>query len=116
MKKLRVATLGLAAAFALLVAAPAMAQTTVKVTAGKPGEFRYVLSAKSVKRGTVTFKVTNAGAIVHDFKINGKATKVLKKGQSQTITVKFAKPGSYQYVCTVAGHAAAGMKGVLRVT
>jgi uncharacterized cupredoxin-like copper-binding protein len=29
--------------------------------------------------------------------------------------VTFSKAGTYPYLCTVPGHAAAGMKGVLRV-
>ena len=31
-------------------------------------------------------------------------------------TVTFTKPGNYPYLCTLPGHAAAGMKGVLKVT
>ena len=88
----------------------------VKVTAGKPSEFRFTLSLKSVKHGTVTFAVTGAGALPHNFKINGKSTKLLSGGQSQNLTVTFAKAGKYPYLCTVTGHAAAGMKGTLTVT
>jgi uncharacterized cupredoxin-like copper-binding protein len=120
MKKIMVLTLGLVAAAALLVwALPATAQrtaTTVKVTAGKPSEFHFTVSAKSVKHGTVSFAVTNSGALPHDFKINGKKTKLLTPGQSQTLSVTFAKAGKYPFMCTVTGHAAAGMKGTLTVT
>ena len=84
--------------------------------AGKPAEFRFTLSTKSVKHGPVTFAVTGAGALPHDFKINGKTTKLLSGGQTQNLTVTFAKPGKYPYLCTVTGHAAAGMKGTLTVT
>jgi uncharacterized cupredoxin-like copper-binding protein len=31
------------------------------------------------------------------------------------MTVTFAQKGNYPYLCTVPGHASAGMKGVLRV-
>jgi uncharacterized cupredoxin-like copper-binding protein len=89
--------------------------TTVTVTAGKPSEFRFKLSKLKVPKGAVTFKVTNAGTIVHDFKIAGKKTKNLTPGQSQTIKVTFKKAGKYKFLCTVTGHAAAGMKGVLTV-
>ena len=119
MKKIRVLTLGLVATALLLWALPAGAQrsaTVVKVQAGKPAEFRFTLSTKSVKHGPVTFAVTGAGALPHDFKINGKTTKLLSQGQSQNLTVTFAKPGKYPYLCTVTGHAVAGMKGTLTVT
>ena len=46
--------------------------TVVKVTAGKPTEFSFKLSTKTVKAGAVTFKVTNGGAAPHDFKICAK--------------------------------------------
>jgi len=123
MNKIRVFTLGLVATAALAAwALPAMAQrtaakaTVVTVTAGKPTEFKFTLSTKTVKHGTVTFKVTSAGALPHDFKINGKKTRLLSQGQSQTLVVTFAKAGKFPYQCTVTGHAAAGMKGTLTVT
>jgi uncharacterized cupredoxin-like copper-binding protein len=121
MKKIRVLTLGLVATALLVWALPATAHTsaakaTVNVTAGKPSEFHFTLSAKSVKHGTVTFNVTNSGTIPHDFKINGKQTKLLSGGQSAKLTVTFAKAGKYPYLCTVTGHAVAGMKGTLTVT
>jgi uncharacterized cupredoxin-like copper-binding protein len=62
----------------------------------------------------VTFKFTNKGKLKHDFKIAGKATKVIAKGKSQSITVSLKK-GTYSYLCTVKGHAAAGMKGKFTV-
>jgi uncharacterized cupredoxin-like copper-binding protein len=79
-------------------------------------EFKFVLSRRSVPRGkTVVFKVVNHGKITHNFKIAGKKTKNLNPGKSTTLKVKFAKKGHYRYVCTIRGHAAAGMKGVFAV-
>jgi uncharacterized cupredoxin-like copper-binding protein len=89
---------------------------TVTVTPGKPSEFRFTLSKKSVPHGAVTFKVTNKGSIPHDFKIGGKRTKLLSPGRSATLKITFKKAGKYPYLCTVTGHAAAGMKGNLKVT
>jgi len=86
---------------------------TVNVTAT---EFKFVLSAKSAKRGLVTFKVTNKGKLSHDFQIDGRKTKMLSPGQSDTLRVTFLKKGAYPYLCTVPGHAAAGMKGVFTIT
>ena len=113
----RVATV-IAALIALAaVAAPAFAQrshatgTTISVAAS---EFKFVLSTKTAKAGSVTFKLTNKGGIGHDFKIAGKKTAVIGHGKTATLTVTL-KAGKYPYSCTVPGHAAAGMKGVLTV-
>ncbi|MBV8080471.1 MAG: cupredoxin domain-containing protein [Actinobacteria bacterium] len=121
MSKIRVAALGLVAVAMLAWAVPALAQpkraaSTISVTAGKPAEFKFTLSASSVKHGTVTFNITNSGALAHDFSINGKKTALIQPKKSGTLTVTFAKAGSYPYQCTVPGHAAAGMKGTLKVT
>ena len=89
--------------------------STVSVTAGKPTELRFVVLPKSVAKGAVTFKVVNKGTLVHDFKIAGKKTPRLAKGKSATLRVTFAKAGKYPYLCTLPGHAAGGMKGVLTV-
>jgi uncharacterized cupredoxin-like copper-binding protein len=118
MIKFRVATLGVAAAVAVLAfAVPAMAHQSksaggVTVTAG---DIWFKLSTKTVAHGTVTFTVKNSGKLQHDFQIAGKKTKLLNGGQSATLKVNLAK-GSYPYECTVPGHAAAGMKGTLKVT
>ncbi len=107
------------AAVALVVAVPigsaASRATTVNVTAGKPAELRFTLTKKSAGKGVVTFKVTNRGALVHDFKIKGKVTKELKPGQTATLRITFTKGGKFPYLCTLPGHAAAGMKGVFVV-
>jgi uncharacterized cupredoxin-like copper-binding protein len=98
-------------------AAPASARVSaVNVTQGKPSEFHFTLSRRTVPKGTVTFLVINKGNIPHDFKINGHKTRVLSPGQAQTLKVTFLRAGKYPYLCTVSGHAAAGMKGTFSVT
>ncbi len=93
----------------------ASATTTVAVTAGKPSELKFTLSKKTILKGTGVFKVTNKGALPHNFKIAGKKTVNLAAGKTATLRVTFAKAGKYAYLCTIPGHAAAGMKGVLVV-
>ena len=88
------------------------AATTIKVTAK---DFSFALSKKSARHGKVTFKLTNKGAVGHDFAIGGKKTKVIGAGKTATLTVTLKK-GKAAYKCTVPGHAAAGMKGTLKVT
>jgi uncharacterized cupredoxin-like copper-binding protein len=111
--------LGSLAAAALVWALPAVARrdaTIVRVTAGKPTEFKFTVSRTAVPHGAVTFAVKNAGTLPHNFKINGKMTRLLAGGQSQNLTIVFAKPGKYPYLCTITGHADAGMKGILVVS
>ena len=122
MTRIRIGLLGIVAACALGAwALPALAHenavraATITVTAGKPSEFHFTLSKKSAPAGVVTFKVTNKGALPHDFKIAGKKTKLLSPGQSQSLKVTLKK-GSFPYLCTVTGHAAAGMKGTFKAT
>jgi uncharacterized cupredoxin-like copper-binding protein len=92
-------------------AARAHATATIKVTAT---EFKFTLSPTTVKAGTVTFVFTDKGKLPHDFKIAGKKTPIISPGQSKKLTVTL-KAGKYPYLCTVPGHAAAGMKGTLVV-
>lgn len=79
-------------------------------------EMGFKLSASRVPTGTVTFRVVNDGKVVHDFRINGKGTPVLDPGEQATLTVDFPEPGTFSFVCTVEGHAAAGMVGKLVVS
>jgi uncharacterized cupredoxin-like copper-binding protein len=97
---------------------PQSAQTAAlleKVTVAA-SEFKFVLSKKTARRGVVVFKVKNVGRIKHDFEIKGRKTKLVSPGQSETLRVTFLRKGSYPYKCTVPGHAAAGMKGVFKIT
>jgi uncharacterized cupredoxin-like copper-binding protein len=89
------------------------AATTIQV---KAGEFYFKLSSKSLKKpGKVTFVVKNAGQVTHDFKIDGKSTPLLKPGSTAKLVVTFKKAGKYPYLCTVFGHASAGMEGSFTV-
>jgi Uncharacterized copper-binding protein len=87
--------------------------TAIQVQAG---EFFFKLSALSAaKPGTVTFAVKNVGHVAHDFRINGKQTPLIQPGGTANLAIAFTKSGRYPYLCTVPGHAAAGMKGVFTV-
>ncbi len=106
---------GAPAAHSALTERAAATATTVNVTAGKPSEFKFTLSKRIVPVGTTTFKVVNRGKVRHDFRILGKKTASLATGETGTLRVVFKKAGKYQFVCTLPGHAAAGMKGTLTV-
>jgi uncharacterized cupredoxin-like copper-binding protein len=116
-RSLAVATAVAALALLLVVpAAPAATgsakATTISVTMK---EFKFTLSKSSVPAGAVLFKITNKGAVPHDFKIAGKKSALVAAGKSAVLAVTLKK-GSQAYMCTVPGHAAAGMKGTLKVS
>lgn len=113
-------TLALGVALAALVAAApvaarptAAAATTVTVTMK---EFKFTLSKAKVPKGKVTFKLVNKGNLPHDFKIAGKKSPLVQPKQTKTFVVTLSKKGKFTYICTVPGHAEAGMKGKLTVT
>jgi uncharacterized cupredoxin-like copper-binding protein len=88
------------------------AATTVQV---QGGEYFLKLGTKSIATpGKVTFVFSNVGHVQHDFKIDGKVTPLVSPGKKATLVVTMKK-GSFPYLCTVPGHAAAGMKGTLTV-
>ena len=55
------------------------------------------------------------GPIKHDFKIAGKTSKLISEGQVDVASASASARAATSYVCTVKGHAAAGMKGTFRV-
>jgi uncharacterized cupredoxin-like copper-binding protein len=83
----------------------------VSVTAS---EFKFELSKTTLPHGSVVFSVVNKGKLAHNFSINGKTTSLVQPGKSTKLTVTL-KAGTFVYLCTVPGHAGAGMKGALTV-
>lgn len=65
----------------------------------------------------VVITITNNGALAHDFSIPdlGITSKMLNPGESTTVTVN-AAAGTYNFECTVPGHAAAGMTGTITLS
>lgn len=83
-------------------------------------EYRFAVSAGTVLAGQVTVTITNAGSAAHDvsFSQGDRAlgtSKVLRPGERQELrfTVEGASP--IRMVCTLAGHATAGMRRTLSV-
>ncbi len=109
--------------------------TVVSVTAGRPGEFSFTLSKSSAlpwqaksPSASVTFKVTNKGALAHQFKVcttalrsamlnacRGTSTTLLKPGQSASLTVTFTHRGTYEYLSGIVAQAVKGMKGLIGI-
>jgi uncharacterized cupredoxin-like copper-binding protein len=133
MKRIILASVAAAAISAVpATAAPASAHSAlvqnVSVLVTKTTEFKFKLSKSLLNKGVVSFKVTNGGNLPHDFKVcssnrgnltattcKGRSTPLVSPGASNTLRVTFLKSGTYEYLCTVPGHAAAGMKGLIKI-
>jgi plastocyanin len=86
--------------------------------AADPSEIAFDKTSLTSKPGKVTIDFTNPAPIEHDVAIE-KDGKVIAKSelitQSKTSVSAELAPGTYAFLCTVPGHAEAGMEGVLTV-
>lgn len=65
----------------------------------------------------VNLRVTNAGEAYHDLTVPTLGlTVAVDPGRSAVLGIEGVTAGNYPFECTVPGHAAAGMRGTLRVT
>jgi uncharacterized cupredoxin-like copper-binding protein len=131
MKKFTVLTIVLAAMALLLAACGGDSGPT---TLGFTGSdtFQFTPTSASVAAGDeVEVTLTNSGALEHSWvlvgsgtdvatatdadAINNSATGPIAGGASGTVTFTAPAAGTYQFICTIAGHAAAGMVGTLTV-
>jgi nitrosocyanin len=98
------------------------AGTTVSVSTTRSftvaaGSYYFTPSSMKVNKGdTVKITVTNSDGM-HDLKLDefGVATRVLKSGESQTVTFVADKSGTFDYYCSIGDHRLMGMQGKLIV-
>lgn len=87
------------------------------IPADPTGALAFVFGKATASPGKVTIAMPNQAPIQHDIAIqgpvNGKGP-VVGNGGTSSFTANL-KPGNYTFLCTVPGHAAAGMKGTLTV-
>jgi plastocyanin len=92
--------------------------TTLQLNADASGALKFDKSSLSATSGNVTIVMGNPSPLSHDIAIQGNGVdvrgKVVGQGGTSTVTADL-KPGTYTFLCTVDGHAAAGMKGTLTV-
>lgn len=103
----------------------------VAVTEGTPQEFSLVPAQNSAAAGKVTFRVTNSGAMVHEFvviktdktaatlptekdgsaKEDGSVGEIpdMAAGTTHSLTLNL-KAGHYALICNLPGHYAGGMR------
>ena len=80
-------------------------------------EFALTPAAVTVPAGG-TLEVTNGGSVAHNLAVGGTdiATADLAAGASETLDLSSLAPGDYEVICSIPGHADAGMSGTLTVT
>jgi plastocyanin len=94
---------------------PARAQNgTLEIPAAEAG-LAFEFSKAVAEPGQLTINMPNPASIDHNIAIEGGPEgPVVGGGGTSTIELN-AKPGKYDYLCTVPGHAEGGMVGVLQV-
>jgi uncharacterized cupredoxin-like copper-binding protein len=81
-------------------------------------EVRFEPSEVRIRAGDwVVITLANEDPIFHDLEVEGVANVdvAARPGQTARIRVRIDRPGTYEFVCTVPGHAEAGMVGTLIV-
>ena len=71
----------------------------------------------------LTLRLTNRGTERHDLNFEALhmpslqgVEAILEPGETRTITLTFDQPGTHTFICTLPGHAAAGMTGAAFVS
>src|SRR4051795_7440338 len=89
---------------------------TLTIPANPSGQLLFTFKNATAPAGALTVNSPNKSQTPHDISVQGQGTgKVVKGGGTSTVKVDL-KPGKYTFLCTVPGHAQAGMKGTLTVT
>ncbi|WP_354697816.1 hypothetical protein DSM112329_03461 [Paraconexibacter sp. AEG42_29] len=94
---------------------PAIAEGGVlKIPADPTGQLLFVNSKAEAPAGQIKIEMDNESGVPHNIAIEGVGKgAVIEKGISEFSAD--LKAGTYEYICEVTGHLAAGMKGTLTV-
>ena len=122
------AAIGLAAVTFVVVAASAGELASSRSSSGPLAvvleDLRFTPNRLDAKAGVpLTVRLTNAGTERHDFDIESLhmpgyagVESILEPGETRSITLEFDEPGTHTFICSLPGHAAAGMTGAVFVT
>ncbi len=93
---------------------------TQQVTLTLGDSLRFTPATVVVSAGApVELTLLNGGGMAHDFALIDGVPNPIKieaqGGQTASGTFSIDNPGTYSFVCTVPGHAAAGMRGTITV-
>ena len=116
---------------AVLLIAIALAGCQTQSGSGSSGsadivleDMRFTPNRIDAKVGVpLTVRLTNKGTERHDLNFQsihmpglGGVESILEPGETRTITLTFDQPGTHTFICTLPGHATAGMTGAAYVT
>ena len=92
--------------------------TAQMVSVQATDSLKFEPSSITVKAGQpVELTLSNTGQMQHDWSLDQGAAQpvrmVANAGQSATGTFTIQRAGTYTFICSVPGHAAAGMKGTI---
>ena len=116
------------AAVLLIAIALAGCQTQSGGSSGSPNivleDMRFTPNRIDAKVGVpLTVRLTNKGTERHDLNFEALhmpglvgVESILEPGETRTITLTFDQPGTHTFICTLPGHAAAGMTGAAFVS
>jgi plastocyanin len=93
------------------------AATTLNLAA-EPSELAFDTTSLSAKAGKVTIDFTNPSPLEHNVAIEKGGQKLAESetiASGKTSVSANLKPGTYTFLCTIPGHAEAGMEGTLTV-
>lgn len=88
------------------------------------GDFHFTPNRLDAKVGVpLSVRLTNQGTEQHDLNfpslhmpsLDG-VESILAPGETTTVTLEFDQPGTHTFICTLPGHAAAGMTGAVYVS
>lgn len=96
----------------------AQAPVAQMVTVSGTDALKFEPSSITVKAGQpVTLTFSNTGQMAHDWSLDKGAAQPVKisaaGGQTASTTFTIDRPGAYTFICSVPGHAAAGMTGTI---
>jgi plastocyanin len=100
--------------------APSSASSHLAIAANSSGMLMFDRTSLTAKAGRVTITFTNHAPEGHNFTIKSPSGATVAatptfSGGAKTLAVTL-KPGHYTFLCTVSGHAMAGMQGTLTVS
>jgi plastocyanin len=92
----------------------------LQINANPTGALAFASTKATAPGGSIEILSVNKSAVQHDIAVENSSGKqigtgaLVSNGGTSKFTAKL-KPGKYTFLCTVPGHAAAGMKGTLTV-
>jgi plastocyanin len=93
--------------------------TTLELVAGPGSELKFDKTSLEASAGEVTITMTNDGDLPHNVAIKGNGVdekgEIVQNGGTSTVTATL-EAGEYTFYCSVPGHEAGGMTGMLTVT